>query len=62
MSDIESRSDDIQDFLQPGEPSREPEYLAWRRAKIEKALAAAKASPEDRITQRDIWKKYGLEY
>jgi len=62
MSDTETKPDDIQDFLRPCEPSRDPAYLAWRKAKITRALEAARAAPEDRIPLHEIWKKYGLEY
>ena len=63
MSDTKvQRSDDVTEFLRPQEPSQDPEYLAWRDAKIKRALAAADAAPEARIPQSEIWKKFGLEH
>jgi hypothetical protein len=58
MSETDTQPDDVQDFLRPREPSHDPEYLAWRDAKIRGALA----EPEKAIPQHVIWKKYGLEY
>ena len=41
--------------------STDPAYLAWRDAKVSAALADAKAHPENRIPQAEVWKKFGLE-
>ena len=41
--------------------SDDPDYLAWRDSKVRAALAAAKAHPEQRISQIEVWKKFGLE-
>ena len=35
-------------------------YLAWKDAKISAALSAARAQPENRVPQADVWKKFGL--
>lgn len=44
-----------------GTESTDPDYLAWRDAKVTAALADAKAHPENRIPQSEVWKKFGLE-
>jgi len=44
-----------------GEESSDPDYLAWRDAKVSAALADVKAHPENRIPQSEVWKKFGLE-
>lgn len=62
MSEIETQRDKVQDFLRSCEPSQDPEYLAWREAKIRNALAADLAEPDKAIAQHEIWKKFGLEY
>jgi hypothetical protein len=62
MSDTKITSDTLSDILRPVPESQNPEYLAWKAAKIKQALTSAKASPEKRIPQRKIWKKFGLEY
>lgn len=62
MSEIEAQPKNAQEFLRPSEPSQDPEYLAWREAKIRKALADDLADPDGAIPQEKIWKKYGLEY
>ena len=51
----------LKELLTPGPESSDPDYLAWKKAKIERALEQAKAHPEERITQKEIWKKFGLE-
>ncbi|MFV1579139.1 MULTISPECIES: hypothetical protein [unclassified Phaeobacter] len=35
-------------------------YLVWRDAKVSAALTDAKANPENRIPQSEVWKKFGL--
>ena len=43
-----------------GQPSNDPEYLAWKEAKIKKGLAEA----EDRsklIPAHQVWEDLGLE-
>jgi len=61
MGDLENPLGGIEDLPRPGEPARDAEYLAWRKTKITRALKAARAAPEDRISQREIWKQFGLE-
>ena len=62
MSETDTPPDDIQDFLQPGAPSRDLEYLAWREARIKQALEADLAAPEQAVPQHVIWKNFGIEY
>lgn len=62
MSEAESKADDIRDFLRPGTPSKDPEYLAWAENKIRRALEADLAAPDDAIPQHLVWKRFGLEY
>ena len=62
ISEIKPRPENVNDFLRPAAPSQDPAYLAWRDAKIKRALAAAEAAPEKSIPQRQVWKKFGLEY
>jgi hypothetical protein len=61
MSDAETTQEELDDFLRPAQPPRNPAYVAWCDAKIVCALEAAEARPEKRIPQRKIWKKFGLE-
>ncbi|NKB55366.1 MAG: hypothetical protein GKS00_03425 [Alphaproteobacteria bacterium] len=62
MGETKTQSDDIRDFLQPCDPSQDPEYLAWKEAKLRRALAADLAAPEAAVPQHEVWKKFGLEY
>ncbi|MEX2617198.1 MAG: hypothetical protein WD767_13965 [Alphaproteobacteria bacterium] len=62
MSKVDTESEDVQEFLNSSEPSRDPEYLAWREAKIRTALAADRADSRKATPQQKIWKKFGLEY
>ncbi len=50
------------DLTKPQAESDDPAYLAWRDAKVKKALDEAKANPGERISQQEIWKKFGLEH
>lgn len=60
MSDTKT-TNALEDHLTPaGQPSDDPEYLAWRAAKVEKGLIEA----EDRSTlipAFKVWKSLGLE-
>ncbi|MBB4304053.1 hypothetical protein GGD81_003108 [Rhodobium orientis] len=42
--------------------SDDPEYQAFAKSKIERALKAADADPNGRVSMRDVWKKFGLEH
>jgi len=44
-----------------GTESTDPDYLAWRDEKVAEALKEAKAHPEQRVPQSEVWKKFGLE-
>ena len=39
-----------------------PEYIQWKREKIERALRHADEHPEDSKTEQEIWNKHGIEY
>ena len=54
--------DSLKEHLRLGQPSTDPEYLAWKKDKIQKALDFARENPDKMIPQRDIWTKFGLEY
>ena len=60
MNDIETKNA-LEEHLTPaGQPSNDPEYLAWKKAKIEKGLAEA----QDRtklIPAHKVWEDLGLE-
>lgn len=60
MSDIDTK-DELEEHLAPaGQPSNDPQYLAWKEAKVKKALAEA----EDRsklIPAHKVWEDLGLE-
>ena len=59
MSEIKTLSEMPEEHLKPGS-SDDLGYLDWKKAKIERALKAAKDRPERRIPQEEIWKKFGL--
>jgi hypothetical protein len=60
MSKIKAPPASLDEHLKP-EPSETPDYLAWKEAKIRRALAAADEHPERRVPAREIRKKFGLE-
>lgn len=41
--------------------STDPEYLAWKKAKIEAAIKFADENPSARLTQEEVWRRLGLE-
>ena len=45
----------------PADGAFDPAYEGWLKEKVSRALAAAKANPEQRIPQDAIWKEFGLE-
>jgi len=53
--------DTLEEHLAPaGQPSSDPEYLAWKESKVKKGLAEA----EDRsklIPAHKVWEDLGLE-
>lgn len=60
MSDTDTK-DALEEHLAPaGQPSSDPEYLAYKQAKVKKGLAEA----EDRsklIPAHKVWEDLGLE-
>jgi hypothetical protein len=53
----------IDDLTTVTEPeSTAPEYLAWKRAKIEAALRHADAHPDAVFTEQEILQMHGLAY
>ena len=60
MSEIDQKQN-LDDHLRPaGAPSADPDYLAWKNAKIRKALAQT----EDRsnmIPASKVWEQFGPE-
>lgn len=60
MSKVSAPPESLDEHLQPSGPER-PDYVAWRDAKVKRALSAAERHPEKRQSQRAIWRKFGLE-
>jgi len=60
MSEIDQKQN-LDDHLRPaGAPTADPDYLAWKEAKVRKALEQA----EDRsnmIPASKVWEQFGLE-
>jgi hypothetical protein len=53
----------IDDLTRVTEPeSTAPEYLAWKKAKIEASLKYADEHPDAFLTEQEVWKKHGLAY
>lgn len=53
----------IEDFIKITRPeSADPEYLAWKKAKIEAATKHANEHPDARLTEEEVWKQLGLQY
>lgn len=60
MSKVSAPPESLDQHLQPGE-TEQADYLAWRDAKVSRALGAADKHPEKRRSQQSIWRKFGLE-
>ncbi len=60
MSKVSAAPESLNEHLQPGGAER-PDYLAWRDAKVKRALGAAEKHPEKRRSQQSIWQNFGLE-
>ena len=50
----------FEEMTQPCEPSTDPAYLAWKEAKIRRALEQAKDRSK-MIPAEKVWEKFGLE-
>lgn len=49
-----------QDDIADQNTAKDAAYEAWATRKIEAALAHDKANPDKRMSQQDVWEKYGL--
>ena len=59
----DNRTLTIDDLTRITEPeSTAPEYLAWKKAKIEAALKHADEHPDAVFTEQEIWQMHGLAY
>jgi hypothetical protein len=59
----DNRPPTIDDLTRVTEPeSTAPEYLAWKKAKIEAALRHAEEHPDSVFTEQEIWQMHGLAY
>lgn len=45
----------LEDATQPGPESTDPDYLAWKKRKIEAAVAEADARPDDSYTHDQVF-------
>ncbi len=61
MSDANQEPLTIEDATMPGPESTDPDYLAWRDARVRSAIAEADANPDDVLTQDEMWKKFRLD-
>jgi len=60
MEEVDAKQD-LEDHLRPaGGPSNDPEYLAWKEAKIRRALEQSKDRTQ-MIPAHKVWEKFGLE-
>lgn len=60
MNKVSAPPQSLDEHLRPDGPEA-PDYVAWKDAKVRRALAAAEKHPEKRTTQQAMWKKFGLE-
>jgi len=61
MSAIDETRPDLRALTTPQAESDDPAHRAWSTAKIEAALTADRAHPGKRLSERAVWRKYGLE-
>lgn len=60
MSEIDQEQN-LDDHLRPaGAPTTDPDYLAWKEAKVRKALEQAN-DRSNMIPASKVWEQFGLE-
>lgn len=62
MDDTSEKLDSMEDAVRADSAAEDSIYLSWKEKEIRAALEFARRNPDKMISQRDIWKKYGLEY
>lgn len=59
MADTEPvRAEDLTTVTEP--ESADPQYLAWKRAKLAAASKHADEHPEEDVPLEEVWRKHGL--
>ena len=59
MRDLKTQS--MQEKAATGNADGGADHDTWATAKIKAALVEARAHPEQRVSEDDVWKKFGLE-
>lgn len=60
MSDVDQKPT-LKELTQPGEPSTNPDYLAWKDRAVRKALGDARANPDTLVSHEEARRRLGLE-
>lgn len=56
MSDLKDKLS-IEELTTPGEESTDPDYLAWREAKVRASLKQVRDNPDSVIPARTVFEK-----
>ncbi|NBC31593.1 MAG: hypothetical protein GVY13_02840 [Alphaproteobacteria bacterium] len=62
MADPAETSIPFEELVTEQPESADPDYLAWKRRKIEAALKDMDENPDDLLTEEEVWKHFGLDY
>ena len=61
MSDTRDKHYSIDKLVTQQPESTDPAYLAWKKKKIRSAIKRADDNPDDVLTEKQIWNKFGLD-
>ena len=61
MDQTKDRPPTLDEATTPQPESTDPDYLAWKDAKIRAAIKAADENPDGGVTLDEMWKKFGLD-
>ena len=61
MSDTDQKLT-FDELTRPGEPASDPDYLAWKKRSVRKALENARANPDELISHEEMRRRLGLEH
>ena len=62
MANVEQKNLDYEELTTAQPEPDNPEYMSWKRRKIESAKQNADEHPDDFLTEEEVWQKHNLDY
>ena len=62
MANVEQQNLDYEELTTAQPESDNPEYMSWKRRKIEAAKQNADEHPDVFLTEEEVWQKHNLDY